>query len=360
MRKEKLSDLRKEVDRLDEEILRLLKERLDIVKRIGEMKAREKIPVWDPAREKEVLRKIQEKAQRLGINPKDVEAVYREVIGMSRRVQEEIKVAFLGPEGTITEEAAHAFFPSAGVSFIPCPSITDVFKKVESGDATCGVIPVESSIEGSVTASLDQFLSSNVMICGEVELKVEQNLILHPSTRLGDVKLILSHPQALAQCRKYIEKHLPYAKVKEMESTASAVRALLRTRNAAAIGSEAAARLYGMKIEARGIQDEPSAFTRFCILGKSDCGRTGNDKTSIIFSVEHVPGALYRALEPFALRKINITRIESRPTKRKPWEYFFFLDFQGHRKDPTCKEALEELKKKTTFLKVLGSYPAKA
>lgn len=357
-RENELNSLRKKIDRIDDQILKLLRDRVEVARKIAEVKRISRLPIWHPRREESLLTRVEKTAMKMGLNGSAVRTVFWDIIGISKQAQKPIKVAYLGPEGTISEEAAYEFFSATGASFMPCMSIGDVFRRVEDGEAVYGVIPVESSIEGSVTASLDQFITSSLMICGEIEQRVRQNLIINPSAKLEDVKILLSHPQAIAQCRRFIEAHLPNATVRETESTASAVRALKRTKNAAAIGSEVAAKKYGMKIEARDIQDVPTTFTRFCILGREDCTRTGKDKTTVIFSVANVPGALYKALECFALRNINITKVESRPTKKAAWEYMFFLDFEGHREDKICKEALKELERKSAFLKILGSYPS--
>lgn len=358
MGKREIEALRKKIDQIDIEISKLLKKRAEIAEKAGKIKRSRGIPLRDLERERAVLTKMSEKAKQLGLESEDVKAIYKEIIALCRRLEgEETKVAFLGPHGTFTEEAARKFFPSAGTEFTPCPSIVDVFRQVEGGAAPYGIVPVESSTEGAVNVTLDQLLSSNLMVCGEIELQVRHNLIVPPYTNLKNIKTIISHPQALAQCRLYLEEHFPDAEYKEVSSTAKAVQTISKIRNAAAIGTELSAEIYGMKIAAKNIQDNPRNYTRFFVLAKTDNPRTGRDKTSIIFSVKHVPGALYKALEDFASRSLNITKIESRPTKQKQWEYAFFLDFEGHRTDKICREALEGLRKKTIFLKILGSYP---
>jgi chorismate mutase/prephenate dehydratase len=352
-----LESLRRQISELDDKLVALLKKRIDTAKKIGETKRAKGESVFQIEREIEVLSKVRAKAETLRLNPADVEAIFKDIIGSSRRVQEEMRVAFLGPSGSFSEEAAFTFFSSIGAIFLSCFSISDVFRKVEIGEADYGVIPVESSIEGSVTASLDQFLTSELKICGEVEVPVRLHLILHPSSKIEEVKEILSHHQALAQCRRFLEDHFPGVPARETSSTSEAVRLLTNMKGVAAIGPESAAKTYNMRIEARDIQDAKNAFTRFLVLGSKEGKPTGKDKTTIIFSVKHIPGALYKSLKPFASRGLNISKIESRPTKRAPWEYVFFLDFDGHKDDPACREALEELRKKTLLLKILGSYP---
>lgn len=351
--------LRKKVDQVDKEILKLLKTRTELAKQMGRAKKSAGLPIRDLEREKTVLAKVSKEAKLSGLITEDVKAVYKEIIALSRRMEgEEPKVAFLGPQGTFAEEAARKFFPTAGTTFIPCTSTVDVFREVESEEALYGVVPVENSTEGAVNVTLDQLLSSNLMVCGEIELQVKHNLILPSNAHINTVKVVISHPQALAQCRRYLEEHFPNVEIKEVSSTAKAVEMLAKLPNAVAIGTELAAEIYGMKLAAKGIQDNPRNYTRFFILSKNDSPKTGQDKTSVIFSVKHVPGALYKALEAFAARNVNITKIESHPTKQKQWEYVFFLDFEGHRTDKLCQETLKSLREKTSFLKILGSYPA--
>lgn len=360
MTEKSLVPLRKKIDDVDRQILALLKKRVSVLETIAAEKKSKGIPIRDIEREREILAKVARRSREMGISEEDAQAVFREIIAASRRIQEEkvINVAFLGPRGTFTDMAARGFFPSSGTNFIACTSIRDVFREVETGEASYGVVPVESSTEGAVNVTLDQLMSSNLMVYGEIKLRINQNLILPPGLDLSGVKVVLSHPQALAQCRNYLEEHLPGVELKEVSSTARAVSSLSEVQGAAAIGTELAAEIFGMRVVARGIQDNPMSYTRFFILSKSDHPRTGHDKTSLIFAVRHVPGALYKALKVFAERRINLTKIESRPTKREPWEYAFFLDFEGHRTDKICKEVIEDFRKVTTFVKVLGSYPA--
>lgn len=354
---ERKKRLRKDIDDIDRQILRLLKKRLSIAKQIGAIKRRRGAPIRDVAREEKILLKLRREAQKIGLSAEDTEAIYKEIIASCRQAQETVKVAFLGPYGTFTEVATRKFFSSSGTGLIPCTSIRDVFREVETGEASHGVVPVESSTEGSVTTTFDQLLTSNLMVYGEIELQVKHNLIIHPKTDLKDVEVVLSHPQAIAQCKGYLEEHLPGAEVREVSSTAKAVKALSDAPNAAAIGTDLAASIYGMKVAARGIQDNPRNYTRFFVLASGDHPKTKRDKTSIIFSVTHTPGSLYRALEVFAERNINVSKIESRPTKQKRWDYVFFLDFEGHRSDKIYQEAIKNLRTRTLFVKVLGSYP---
>jgi len=273
-----------------------------------------------------------------------------------KRFKKPVRVAFQGEIGAYSESAIYEFF-GQDVQSVPCKRFSDVFKCVESGETEFGVVPVENSIEGSVTQVYDLFLEYNVKVCGEIVLKIVHCLIANPNVTLNSIKVVYSHPQALGQCRNFLERL--NCEIISTYDTAGSVKMIKENNmlNAAAIASERAAKIYGMNILARDIADNPNNYTRFFVLSKFDSPPTGNDKTSIIFSTRHVPGALYRALGEFALRGINLTKIESRPTRQRPWEYNFYLDFEGHRSEARCAEALEGLKANTLFVKILGSYP---
>jgi len=267
-----------------------------------------------------------------------------------------IGVAFQGERGAYSESAAFLFF-SSPIQLKPYRDLPEVFESVEREETQYAVVPVENSIEGSVNQTYDLLLAHDLKVCGEIVLRVVHCLIANPSATLDSIKVVYSHPQALAQCRNFLER-LGCRLVSAFD-TAGSVRMIKEEKmmDAGAIASERAAEIYGMKVLAKGIEDSSNNYTRFFVLSKSDSPPSDGDKTSVIFSVKHVPGALYHALEEFAVRNINLTKIESRPTKRKPWEYNFYLDFEGHRSEKRCKEALEGLEKKSIFVKVLGSYP---
>jgi len=270
--------------------------------------------------------------------------------------KKEIRVAYQGELGAYSESAVYTFFGDTAVA-IPCKGFSDVFKKVEVGDTEYGVVPIENSIEGSVNQVYDLFLVYDHKVCGEIVLKIDHCLIANKGTKFDDVKVIYSHPQALAQCRNFLENL--NCEIISTYDTAGSVKMIKEKRmlNAGAIASEKAAKIYGMEILSKNISDTPNNLTRFFVLSKNDAAASGNDKTSIIFSTKHVPGALYQVLGEFAKRGINLTKIESRPTKRQPWEYNFYLDFEGHRTEKRCTEAIESLRSKAVFVKVLGSYP---
>jgi chorismate mutase/prephenate dehydratase len=276
---------------------------------------------------------------------------------MKRSGEEDMKVAFQGEIGAYSESAVYSFFgPSVKVK--PCKNLSDVFESVKKEEILYGVVPIENSIEGSINQTYDLFLEYDLKVCGEIVLKIAHCLIAHPGTQLNSIKTVYSHPQALAQCRKFLEQM--GCRLISTFDTAGSVKMIKdeRLMDAGAIASERAAEIYSMNILAKEIGDTPKNYTRFFVLSKQDLPYSGEDKTSIIFSVKSIPGALHHVLKEFAVRNINLTKIESRPTKRTPWEYNFYLDFEGYRNEEKCQEALESIKDKTLFVKILGSYKA--
>lgn len=298
---------------------------------------------------------MREIARKEHISEKDVENIYHEVLNASKTVQGTV-VAFQGEIGAYSEEAAFQFFgPTVHVR--PLESLDAVFKVVEDGDVPYGVVPVENSLEGSISRVYDLFLNSSLKVCGEIELRIMHCLIANPTASLDSIKRIYSHPQALGQSQAFL-RHLN-AELVSTYDTAGSVK-LIKEKNimdGAAVASARAAEIYGMKVLARGIEDNPENYTRFFILAREDSPPTGKDKTSIVFSVKHRPGALFSALKEFADARINLTKIESRPTRQRAWEYNFYLDFEGHREDTAVKETLRRVEEMSLFLKVLGSYP---
>jgi len=350
-----LENLRKKIDEADIKIVRLIAERIRIAEEIGGEKRKQGKQIEDAKREKIVRENIRSIAQKENMSQEDIESIYRQIMTVSKSV-EGMMVAFQGEIGAYSEEAAFQFFgPSTQVK--PCESLDDVFKAVEQSEVQFGVIPIENSLEGSIVRSYDLLLDSSLMVCGETELRVLHCLIANPETRLDLVKRVYSHPQALGQCQAFL-KHMNCELVPTYD-TAGSVKMIKEKgiTDGAAIASTRSAEIYGMQIIAKEIEDNPNNFTRFFILAKQDSPPTGNDKTSIVFSVKHRPGALYEFLKKLAPRTINLTRIESRPTRQKPWEYNFYLDFEGHRKDKIAREALDNLEKTSIFVKILGSYP---
>ncbi len=274
----------------------------------------------------------------------------------SKAGKEIMKVAFQGERGAYSESAIYTFFGDE-TEVRPCRDLTEVFESVGKEEVPVGVVPVENSLEGSVNQTYDLFLTHNLKVSGEVIIKISHCLIANPSTSLEAVKTVYSHPQALAQCRSFLERL--GSDLIPTYDTAGSVKMLKEKglKNAAAVASKKAAEIYGMKILAKEIEDIPTNYTRFFVISKNDSHKTGKDKTSIIFAATHTPGALYQALGEFAKRNINLTKIESRPTKQKAWEYNFYLDFEGHRTEENCADALKALEKSGAFIKILGSYP---
>jgi len=350
-----LEDLRKKIDEADAKIVKLIAERIRITEEIGREKKKQGKQIEDAGREKRVVENVISIAREEGIKQEAIESIYKQIVSVSRNMQG-IVVAFQGEIGAYSEEAAFHFF-GASIEVKPCESVDDVFRVVEQGDIQFGVVPIENSLEGSISRVYDLLLDSNLMVCGEIELRITHCLIGGPEATLDTIRKIYSHPQALAQCRDFL-KHLN-CEIIPTYDTAGSVK-MIKEKNitdGGAVASTRAAEIYGMKIIAREIEDNPNNFTRFFILAKQDSPPTGDDKTSIVFSVRHKPGALYEFIKELAARKINLTKIESRPTRQKPWEYNFYLDFEGHREDKARREALENLRNSSIFVKVLGSYP---
>lgn len=349
-----LGGLRRKIDVLDEKILGLLNERARIAVEIGRLKRREKVSSYLPERERAVLNKLS--ALNTGPFPADaLRAIYREVISASRSLEEPLKIAYLGPLATFAHQAAMRHFGSSS-KYVPVESTRDVFEEVDAGRAAYGVVPIENSNEGIVSSTLDLFVDYDLVVSSEVMLEISQNL-LSKSGAASDVRRIYSHPQGIAQCREWLEKHMPRAVLLHTASTAKAAEIAAREKHSAAIASEAAARMYDLKFIAKDIGDRRHNFTRFLVIGRQYPKRTGRDRTSITFSIKDRPGALYGVLEPFKKSSINLTRIESRPSRRKAWEYIFFVDMEGHIEDRPVKRAIEGIKKECVFVKVLGSYP---
>ena len=350
-----LEDLRKKIDEIDTRIVELISQRIGIAQEIGREKEKQGKQVEDKEREGLVLENVRSMARSENISEEDVETIYRQIITACKRIQG-ARVAFQGEIGAYSEEAAFHFFGSS-IQLKPCESLDDVFKTVEQDEVEFGVVPAENSLEGSISRVYDLLLDSSLKVCGEVELRVSHCLIGVPEARLDLIKRVYSHPQALGQCKTFL-RQLGCELVPTYD-TAGSVKMIKEkgTTDGGAVASARAAEIYGMKVLAREIEDNPNNFTRFFILSKQDSPPSGNDKTSIVFSVKHKPGALYESLKELAVRNINLTKIESRPTRQKPWEYNFYLDFEGHREDKVFREALESLERTALFVKVLGSYP---
>lgn len=345
---------RQEIDRLDAEILERLNARAKEAMKIGEIKKEHGKPLYVPSREK----KIYERLGQLNSGPLPFEAikrVYREVISASLSLEQLQRIGYLGPEGTFTNLAAIKQF-GLSAELVPMRSIPDVFDAVERGRLDYGIIPVENSLEGVVNHTLDMFIESPINICDEVYLEINQNL-MNQTGKFEDVQRIYSHRHAIPQCRKWLSEHAADIPIYDVESTAKAAEIASKDIGAAAIASEMAEICYNLKMIERSIEDMPNNYTRFLIIGNFKPLPSGNDKTSMFFSVTHKSGSLYQALEIFASRKINMTKIESRPSKKQAWEYVFYVDTEGHRDEEPLKSAIKEFSENVAHFKVLGSYP---
>ncbi|WP_297890178.1 prephenate dehydratase [Sulfurihydrogenibium sp.] len=351
---EELKKLRKQIDQIDETILELINKRALLAKEVGEIKKKNNLPIFVPSREKEIF-EIIEKLNKGPLSNDTVKHIFREIISACRSVEENIKVAYLGPKATFTHQASLKYFGSA-VDHIPVSTIKDVFEEIVKKKADFGVVPVENTIEGVVNYTLDMFLDYDLKIIGEVILEISLHL-MSINTNINEIQKIYSHKFAIAECRDWLLKNMPHAQIIEVESTAKAAEMARDDYEAAAIASESAATIYGLHILERKIDKHLYNFTRFLIIGKDIPQPTGNDKTTFIFSVKNEVGALYKALEPFYKNQINMTKIESRPSKKEAWDYIFFTDIEGHIQDDKVSKTLQELKSNVPFFKILGSYP---
>jgi len=347
---------RKEIDHIDTELLRLLNERSKNVIEIGRLKkcSDTDAQLHTPRREAEIIdRLMQENA---GPFPNEaIRSVYREIMSASLSLEGPQKVAYLGPKATFTHLACIQKFGNSA-QYLPTNSIKEVFNEVERERAHFGIVPIENSTEGVVNHTLDMFIDSNLVIYGEVLQEVSHHL-LSKSGNIDDIKTIYSHPHAIAQCRNWLETNLPKLPVAEVPSTARAAELCSNDVTAAAIASDLAGELYGLKVVRSRIEDNVNNFTRFLVLSQKSPERTGKDKTSVMLSVKDKVGALYDLLRPFASHGLNMTKIESRPSRRKAWEYLFFVDIEGHVEEERVKKALEDIKGRCLFMKILGSYP---
>jgi chorismate mutase/prephenate dehydratase len=346
-----IEKLRREIDALDDELAKLVDRRAGVAVEIGKLKKGS--AVYRPEREAEILRRISSK-----ILPKErMIAVFREIISACRGLEEAIRVSYLGPEGTFSEQAVRKHF-GAAVEALPTGSVDDAFRRCESGAVQFAVVPVENSTEGAVGRTLDLLLATPLKICAEIELRVQQNLL--SKTSLKKIRRIYSHSQSLAQCQGWLAQNLPQAERVPVASNAEAARLASKAKDAAAIAGELAAERYGLKILARAIEDTADNTTRFLVLGKIEPAPTGSDRTSLVMSAENKPGSVHALLTPLAEHRVSMSRIESRPSRTKSgmWEYVFFIDVEGHQKDAAVSRALAALREKAPLLKILGSYPA--
>jgi len=350
---EDIAKHRAEIDALDEKIVALLNQRASHAVAIGALKANGE--VYRPEREAQVLRRV----TGAGLGPLAGEALGRifvEIMSACRSLEQPLAIAYLGPAGTFSEMALTQQF-GASVEAQPYASIDEVFKSAENGSARYAVVPVENSSEGAVGRTLDLLLSTPLKICAEVVLRVQQNLMAK-RIAMKSIRRVYSHPQSLAQCRQWLSQHLPGAERVAVASNAEAARVAAKEANAAAIGPEIAAARYGLKLLARSIEDDPRNRTRFLVLGSHETGPSGRDRTSLVMTARNRPGAVHDLIAAFAQHGVSMTRLESRPARTGQWEYFFYVDIEGHQQDPQVAQSLAELHGKAPFVKIFGSYPA--
>jgi chorismate mutase/prephenate dehydratase len=353
-----LAAVRARIDALDEQLHERLNERARLAQQVGISKgaAGRAVDFYRPEREAQVLRRA--RARNKGpLRDAEVLRLFREIMSACLAQQEPLKVAFLGPEGTFTQTAVLTHFGHS-VRALPLTSIDEVFHEVEAGNADFGVVPIENSTEGTVNHTLDRFLSSPLKICGEVELRIRQHLMGQMGT-LGRIARVCSHPQSLAQCRAWLDEHLSGIEQVAVASNAEAARRARDEKGTAAIAGETAAEVYALKVLAADIEDRADNTTRFLVLGRKLFAASGEDRTTLLVSVGHTdaPGALYRLLEPLARHRVSLTRIESRPSRRRKWDYVFFIDLEGHAEERHVARALTALKKRASLFRILGSYP---
>ncbi len=348
-----LKDLRNKIDTIDKKITELLNARAQITLDVARAKKEKGLSIYAPDREQDVLRKI--RGSSAGpLTAESLEAIYREIMSASLSLEKGLKVAYLGPEATFSHLAALKRFGSQ-VTYVPCNTIPDVFTEVERGSVDYGVVPIENSVEGAISYTMDMLVDSDLKICAQILLDVSHNLLAKGP--LDRVKRVYSNPQVFGQCRSWLRQNLPAAELVEISSTTRAAQKAASEKDSACIASLLAARVYKLAVKAKDIEDSPHNITRFLVIGETIPGPTGKDKTSLLFSIKDHVGALHDMLVPFKKNRINLTKIESRPSKKKAWDYYFFVDLCGHQQEPAVRRAIAQLEKKCRFLKVLGSYP---
>jgi chorismate mutase / prephenate dehydratase len=356
---ELLGQLREKIDSIDGQIGDLICARAECAQQVAEIKRRfspDQEPVfYRPEREAQVLRRAMER-NRGPLKNEEFARLFREIMSACLALEKPIGVAYLGPEGTFTQQAALKHFGHSAHT-VALPAIDDVFREVESGSVQFGVVPVENSTGGVVAHTLDNFMESNLNICGEVVLRIHHHLMVSNVTKTDKISRIYSHSQSLAQCRKWLEANYPNAEKIAVNSNAEAAKRVASEWNSAAIAGEMAANLYGLNILSSNIEDRPDNATRFLIIGRQNIAASGDDKTSIVVAMRNEPGALHNLLAPFHRLQIDLTRVETRPSQTSPWTYVFFLDFVGHQQDEKISSALHDVTKNASEIKILGSYP---
>jgi len=350
---ESLASLRKKIDKLDNQIIRLLDERIALAVKIGNIKDLKGAEVYAPDRESAIYYKLDQ--AKLKTLPTDsLKSIYREIMSASLSLERPLKISFLGPEASFTHLASLSKFGSS-VNYVSCASITDVFLEVEKGQADYGIIPIENTTEGAVNHTLDMFIDSDLKVCSEIIFEISHCLM--SNSRMQDIKRVYSNPQVFGQCRRWLETHLPRVQLIDTSTTAYAAKKASQEDGSAAMASKLASSLYNIKLLAEGVEDSPHNRTRFLVVARNFPKRSGHDKTSLLISLKDRVGALSSLLEPIRKRKINMTKIESRPSKKRAWDYYFFIDIMGHVEDAKIKNVLKEIESNVSFFKMLGSYP---
>ncbi len=353
MSDDKLKPLREQIDKIDAQLLALLNQRARVAQEVGHVKAETNAPVFRPEREAQVLARVA--TNNPGPLPSsDLQTIFREVMSACRALEKRVNVAFLGPAGTYSEQAVWQQFGQA-VNEMPCVSIDEIFRSVEAGTADFGVVPVENSTEGTINRTLDLLLQTTLTISGEVALPVHHSLMSQSGSMQG-IQRICAHSQALAQCQSWLNQHYPHIERQALASNGEAARLASEDASVAAIASEMAAKRYGLAIAHAHIQDDPHNRTRFVVIGTLESGVSGRDQTSLVLSVPNKPGAVYELLAPLSRHGVSMTRFESRPARTGGWDYYFYVDIEGHAQEAKVAQALAELKTQAAFFKVLGSY----
>ena len=349
-----LDALRGAIDAVDDQLLNLICERAKLAQAVGKFKQGNNTPVWRPEREAQIIQRLRQ-ANRGPLAGERIESIWREVISGCREIERRLRVAYLGPSGTFSEIALLKQF-GHGVEAVSCSSIDEVFRTAESQQADFGIVPVENSSEGAVNRSLDLMLQSPLVISAEVSLPVKHNLLSQHES-LDAITRVCAHPQALAQCAGWLDRHLPGAERLPVSSNAEGARLASVAVDTAGIASELAAERYQLKITRGSIQDDPHNRTRFAVIGRYACAASGTDQTSLILSVPDKAGAVHSLIEPLARHGVSMKRFESRPARQGTWEYYFYIDILGHQSDATVAAALDELRQRAAYLKIMGSYP---
>lgn len=354
-----LPELRVKIDALDATIQQLINDRARLAKQVADVKLAENPDIepvfYRPEREAQVLRKVMER-NKGPIPNEDMARIFREIMSLCLSLEQPMEIAYLGPEGTFTQAAAIKHFGYAGQTK-PYASIEEVFREVGAGQVHYGVVPFENSTEGIVSHTFDQFIESDLKICGEVELRIHHHFLINQETQNADISVIYSHQQSLAQCKQFLSAHYAGIRQVAVNSNAEAAKRAAQEKGAAAIASDSAGAIYQLRVVHNNIEDMPDNTTRFLIIGREAVPASGYDRTSVLISTKDKPGALYKVLEPFHLANVNLTRIETRPSRADKWAYIFYIDFEGHVEDEKIKALLSHLNNEVTDLKVLGAYP---